>query len=380
MTEKINKGKLKIVMMIANSGYTPYFRYFAEMASKEGKIDFTFIFLHLEEPKIINEVKSFGVNCIWLPFDYRKEKKIQYLKLTFKLFRIFRKLKPDIVHTNLFDDSLPGLLAAKWAGVKKRIITKQDTMFHYLFAPKGMKYDRWNNKNATHIIAVSNESKEFIINVEKADPEKVKVIHHGVDEKEFTNAGEEEKNWIKNNFNPKNKILIGTVSRLVESKGYRYSIEAIEKVVAKRNDILFLAAGAGPDKDLLQKMINEKNLQNNIFLMGHIDKKYIPAFYQSLSIYIHSSIYEPFGFVIPEAIFNHVPLITTNTGASRDALIHMESAFFVENKNSDEIAAGIEFLLTDNRARSFAEKALAISREMYTLEKMWSGYKAEYLQ
>jgi len=365
-------------MMIANSAYTPYFRYFAEMASREQKIEFTFVFLHLEEPKIINEVKSFGVNSYWLPFDYRKEKKIQYLKLTFRLFRLFRKLKPDVVHTNLFDDSLPGLLAAKWAGVKKRVITKQDTMFHYLFATKGVKFDKMNNKNATHIVAVSQESFDFILKVEKAESRKMTIIHHGVDEKEFTRATEEEKKWVTEKFNPDKKIMLGTVSRLVESKGYKYVIDAMEILAKKRNDIIFIAAGGGTQHELLQQLINEKNLQNTMVLAGHIDKKYIPAFYQSLSVYIHASIYEPFGFVIPEAVFNKVPLITTNTGASRDAFKHMESAYFIRDKNADDLAAAIEFMI-GNDNRSMTENALAKVKEMYTIEKMWNGYKTIYL-
>lgn len=365
-------------MMIANSSYTPYFRYFAEQAFKEGKIEFTYVFLHLEEPKIIKDVEKFGVKSVWLNFDYKKGKKIQYLKLTFKLFKLFRKIKPDIVHTHLFDDSLPGLLAAKWAGVKRRVITKQDTNFHFLFAKKGMKFDRINNMNATEIIAVSQESYDFILNVEKAEKTKLKIIHHGVDEKEFTTASESEKEWVTKNFNPEKRILIGTVARLVESKGYKYIVEAMEMLVKKRKDVCFVAAGGGPQQQMLQEMINEKKLQEHFILAGHIEKKYIPAFYQSLAVYVHASIYEPFGFVIPEAIFNKVPMVTTNTGASRDALEHLVSAYFIRDKNPEDIFEGIEYMI-NNDTQNIISSALVKANAMFTLEKMWQGYKSVYL-
>ncbi len=365
-------------MMIANSTYTPYFRFFAEKAKKEEEIEFTYIFLHLEEPSIVKEVEDFGVKTIWLNFDYRKGKKIQYLRLTFKLFRIFRAIKPDVVHANLFDDSLPGLLAAKWAHVQKRIITKQDTYFHFLFAKKGMKFDRFNNRNATHIIPVSQESYDFIINIEKAEKGKLRIIHHGVDKMEFTNASNEEKEWIRQKFNPENKILIGTVARLVESKGYIYVIDALEILVKKRNDVIFVAAGGGPQQEMLQKLIDKKGLQKHFILAGYIEKKYIPAFYQSLSVYVHASIYEPFGFVIPEAIFNKVPLVTTNTGASRDALVHLESAYFIKEKNPNDILNGIEYML-DNNPEKIIASALEKANSMFTLQKMWQEYKSVYL-
>lgn len=364
-------------MMIANSSYTPYFRYFAEQAYKEKDIEFTFIFLHHEKPGTIEAVKEFNVKSYWLKFDYRKDKKLQYLRLSLKLFFLFKKIKPDVVHTNLFDDSLPGLLAAKWAGVKKRIITKQDTSFHFLFAKKGIKYDIKNNKNATHIIPCSEESKEFIIKHEAADINKIKVIHHGVDEIEFTAATEDEKKYIKEKYNPQGKILIGTVSRLVDSKGYQYIFSAMEILASKRNDILFVGAGGGPFHEKFKQIITEKKIENCFILAGHIDKKHIPAFYQSLSVYVHASIYEPFGFVIPEAIFNNVPLVTTHTGASRDALKHMESAYFIPEKNPQAIADAIEFVLANDNS-AMVKKAKEIARKKYTLNRMWNEYLTVY--
>ncbi|MFZ5553493.1 MAG: glycosyltransferase family 4 protein [Bacteroidota bacterium] len=372
------ENKIKVVMTIANSSYTPYFSYFARQAYQENNIEFTFVFLHFEEPKIIHELKNYNAVSYWYHFDYRKEKKIQYLKLVWKMYRLFKKIKPDVVHTHLFDDSLPGLMAAKWAGVKKRIITKQDTMFHYLFAKKGMKYDIKNNNNATHIVPCSEESREFIIEHEKADTSKIKVIHHGVDETEYTSATKEEIKYIRDKFNPHNKIMIGTVSRLVASKGYDYIIPAMALLAKKRNDLLFVAAGAGPHEQRLKKLVEDHGISSSFIFAGHIDKKFIPAFYQSLSIYVHASIYEPFGFVIPEAIFNGVPVITTPTGASRDALKHMESACFVPVKNTEALAEAIDFMAgRDNSA--MAEEARKIARKMYTLQQMWAGYRSLYL-
>ena len=377
MAEQKNK-KCKVVMMIANSPYTPYFRFFAEKAANEGNIEFTYIFLSLEKPKTIEATEPFGVKNYWYFFDYRIDKKIQYLKITWKMFRLFKKIKPDIVHTHLFDDSLPGLLAAKWAGIKKRYITKQDTTFHFLYAPKGMRYDKMNNRNATLLIPASQESFDFIVNEEEGNPKKMKIVHHGVDIKEFTSANAEELNWIREKFNPQGKIMIGTVARLVESKGYKFLIEAIEKVVAVRKDVIFVGAGHGPLTEEMQNLINQKGLQDHFILAGFIEKKYIPAFYQSLNIYIHASIYEPFGFVIPEAVFNKVPLITTNTGASRDAFTHLESAFFIREKNADDIADGIFYYLNNN-PKSMVENAFQKASEMYTLDKMWEGYRNLYL-
>ena len=74
MAEQKNK-KCKVVMMIANSPYTPYFRFFAEKAALENNIEFTYIFLSLEKPKTIEATEQFGVKNYWYFFDYRIDKK-----------------------------------------------------------------------------------------------------------------------------------------------------------------------------------------------------------------------------------------------------------------------------------------------------------------
>ena len=156
---------MHIVFVIANNSSVPYFKWFAEKASKEQKHTFSFVMLHSERPQMIEDAKKWGWECHWIKFDDKKRKS-SMVSSFFKMYKLFKKMKPDVVHTNLFDDSLPGLLAARLAGIKKRVITKQDTTFHYYYAPKWIIADKFNNWNATDLIPVSKEAEEFIINKE----------------------------------------------------------------------------------------------------------------------------------------------------------------------------------------------------------------------
>jgi hypothetical protein len=92
-------------------------------------------FLHSEKPSIIEQLEKLNAKCYTLPF-YQKEKKIiQYFRLTFQLLFLFLRIKPDVVQTNLFDDSLPGLLAARMCGVKKQNNNKtRHQLSHTLFS------------------------------------------------------------------------------------------------------------------------------------------------------------------------------------------------------------------------------------------------------
>ena len=166
----------------------------------------------------------------------------------FKVYQLLKKLKPDVITSHLFDDAVPCLLASKLANIKTRVIVKADTGFHYNYAPKWIKFDKLNNALATHIIAPSNESKNFILEKEKANPFKVKMIHHGIPSKIFTHQTEQIKNNLIQKYQLEDKIVMGTISRLIDWKGYKYIIKAAKLVVKKYPNSIFLFVGKGDQK------------------------------------------------------------------------------------------------------------------------------------
>lgn len=366
-----------IVLIIANSPNPSYFNWFAELNSKNKEFKLTYIFLLTEKTNMEATFRSNGVDVHWFRFNYAKHKPFQFIRLTFQLFALFLKIKPEVVHSNLFDDSLPALFAAKLAGVKKRVVTKQDTGYHILYHPKYIKLDKFINSNATHIIPTSTETKELIMQYESPESSKVKIISHGMSEVGITKSTPEQIAEFKNKYHLENKIVIGSVSRYIELKGYRYIISAAKLAIQKNPNLHFLFIGTGQQKEELSLLISLNKLENHITLTGRIDFNLIPAAYQCMDIFIHASEVEAFGFVFAEAMFNKVPIISTRVGAVRDALTHKESAYITSFKNPEDIAAGIDFMLQSNR-QEIAEKAYQICKEKFSIETMWENYKTIY--
>lgn len=362
---------MHIVFVIANNSSVPYFKWFSEKAAIEKKHQFSFVMLHSEKPEMIADAEKFGWNCYWIKFDDKKRKS-SMISSFFKLFKLFRQLQPDVVHSHLFDDSLPALLAARLTGVKKRVITKQDTTFHYYYAPKWIKADRFNNWNATDLIPVSNEAKEFILDKEKADINKITMIHHGIPSKIFTNKSEEYKANLIEKYNLKDKVVIGTVSRLIEWKGYRYIVAAAEQVVKEHPNAVFLFVGEGPQKKELLILAKKHKVFKNIIFTGWMDRAYIPSLYSLLDVYAHAASFEPFGFVIPEAMMNAAPVVSTPTGSALDSIIHKENGYITNYKDSDALAKGI--LYTIKNGESFKNKGKETALNMFEFDLMYTNY------
>ncbi len=298
-----------------------------------------------------------------------------------KIYKLFRKLKPDVANTNLFDDSFIGLLAARLAGVKIRVILKQDTAFHWFYKPSYVWADRFNNNNATHIVAPCNETRKFIIEKEKANPEKVHIIHSGIDLNDITNKSEDYKKLLIEKYGLKDKFVVCTIARLIEWKGYRYVIEAVRILTESNKNLRFLFVGEGEQKAELMDLADKYRLSNYIVFTGWIERKYIPSLYGAMDLYVHAAVMEPFGFVFCEAMANGVPLVTTKTGAAADILTHKETCYFAEDKNPKSLADGIKWMIENPVKRvEMKEKVKELAEKYFSVDRMLDDYINLYKQ
>lgn len=367
---------MHIVFTIANNSSVPYFSWFARESVKHPEIKLSFIALHSSRPAMLDEMQALGLECWWIPFEASKRKR-SMMKAIVPLYKLFRKIKPDVVHAHLFDDAVPVLVAAKLARVGIRAITKQDTAYHWYYAPKGVKFDRMNNTIATHLVAVSEECKDFIIEKEKADPSKITVIHHGIDIDALTKQSEEHKRQLIDRFDLKNKKAIGTVARLIDWKGYKEIIKAAAIVIKKHPETRFLLVGEGPQKQELTELVKKEKLEQHVMFAGFIPKEQIPSLYGILHVYLHAARHEPFGFVIAEAMVNGVPVVSTPTGAARDAITHLKNGYIAPYNNIAALADGVNYML-ENDTRGISSGGKAAAMEMYSFRRMWDRYIGMY--
>lgn len=366
---------LKVCLLMANCTSTAYFTRFAHEAPKTPGIELTFISLFPERPAMVDEMGKLGYACHWVPFDCSKKKR-GYVTAFFRLLTLFLRLKPDVVHTHLFDDSLPGLLAARVAGVKARLITKLDSGFHHLFRPRYVALDRFNNSNATKLVAVSNENMRFAVEVERCPPDKVVLIHQGVPASEVTSRSPELRRRLVDRYGLEGKKVILTVGRFSEIKGYRHIVPAAKIVSQSHPTARFLWVGDG-DRSELEGLIRSAGLENVIVLSDWINREELNNLYSLADIYLHAAVIEPFGFVIAEAMLNGVPVVSTRVGAAADALTHRVSGYLVDPKDSRGLANGVShFLSTDTK--DLAARALRAANELFTIEAMWAKHAQLY--
>ena len=364
-----------IVFVMANNSSVPYFNWFARESVKHPGIKFSFVCLYPEEPEMLKEMREVGCDCYWVRFDARRRKSSMILSAA-KLFFLFLRLRPDVVHTHLFDDSVPALFAARLAAIRMRVITKADTGFHYYYSPEWVRFDRFNNNNATHIVAISEECKEFVLEKENARPEKVTVIHHGVPEAEVTAQKDEFLLALRDRFELNNRFVIGTVARLIEWKGQRKILEVAKNVVQEHPQVKFLLVGQGQLQEELESTIKTEGLEDIVVLTGWIDREMVPSIYGVLDVYLHAARLEPFGFVIAEAMMNGCTVVSTPTGAARDGITNSENGFLVDYDDLDGLQKILGGIIQGDL--SVDGDVVRESSRIYRFSEMWKNHITFY--
>ena len=153
-------------------------------------------------------------------------------------------------------------------------------------------------------------------------------------------------NYVRESY--KDKKIIFSLGRLVEYKGYEYLIDA---ALHLPDDYVILIGGTGPLRAKLQTQIDASKLNDKVKLIGFIEDKDLPFYYDACSLFCLSSVFktEAFGIVQIEAMSCSKPVIATIIPGSGTYWVnaHNESGLNIEPGNSQELANAIINITSD---------------------------------
>lgn len=372
-------SKIKVTYIISNIDKALEFEWVAEKLSKE-KFELSFILLNTKKSYLGEFLKNHNIYIR----ELKLESKLNYPKLIIQCINELKKIKPDIVHCHLIDASLVGLLAAKFCRISNRIHTRHHSTFHINYAPNGMKYDKWINKNSKKILAVSNVVKDVLVHTEKVDEHKVKVIPHALDFSIFTPSTQEEIDQIKNKYHLNSYYpIIGVISRYEKWKGVGYIIDAFIKVLDKYpNAKLVLAnAGKGDDAEIVKNKLSTISKFN--FVEINFEKN-INLLYEVFDVFVHVPIdshSEAFGQIYIEAMYKKIPIVATKSGIGNELLKHNHNSIVVDYKNSDEIYVGIcKYIENESFKTQLIENAFIDVEKNYHLKTKIQKLEDTYIE
>jgi len=197
------------------------------------------------------------------------------------------------------------------------------------------------------IVAISEATKEQAIK-RNVDPERINVIPIGVNrEKLSINDFQKNRELISKKFNInilENNTILFTIGRLVKRKGIAWFVENVfEKL---NSSYIYLIAGEGEEKNIIKQIIENKKLENRVYLLGSVDDRTKSILFAASDIFISPNIkvnndMEGFGIVNIEAGIYGVPTVASNIDGIPDAIIDGESGVLVDAENPKAFVDGI---------------------------------------
>jgi len=237
-----------------------------------------------------------------------------------------------------------------------------------------------------HIVSVTRYMKDFLIDEYGISPEKISVIHNGLDNSKFNNVTKGEKADLKKRLGFSEKdIIILFSGRIDTCKGVIFLIEAFENASGMNDNLRLVLMGQGSTYDCQKKL---KSSFGKVVYTGFLEKELVVSFYKVADIGIMPSIYDHCPYTVLEMIANKIPVIASRINGL-DELLNENSCFFIDPRISNEgdISFSISEIssamvkLAENRAlrEKMADCAYNLFKEKFISSRMAGEMNNLYL-
>jgi len=182
---------------------------------------------------------------------------------------------------------------------------------------------------ADRIIAVSNFTRNTIISRYGIGPDKVEVVHNGVERNGNTQWALSEPQIESD------EKMVLFLGRITMQKGPEYFLQAAKKVLDVIDNVKFVMAGSGDLMHRAVEMAAELGIGSKVLFTGFLRGDDVHKIYQMADLFVMPSVSEPFGLVPLEALNNDIPVIISKQSGVSEVLSH---ALKVDFWDTDEIA------------------------------------------
>jgi glycosyltransferase involved in cell wall biosynthesis len=299
------------------------------------------------------------LDALGIDITYLHKSKFDPATLT-ALLKIIDRKEIDVLHLHGYGATTFGRIAAGMRGIPA-----------ILHEHANLTETPWFQKIADRIlepytdvaIAVSQSTADFVINARLVKPEKVKVVYLGAPLDEFSR--ERSENEIaalraQLGVSP-GDFAIGTVTRLHDSKGNSYLIEAARLVLDQRPHAKFLLVGEGPLREPLEAQARQLGLGDRFVFVGFA--KDVGGVLNAFDLSVFPSLWEGTPLTVFESLAAGKAIVATDADGLRDVLTDGRDARIVPRRDAAALADAIVHLIDqpDERARLSAA-ARATSR------------------
>lgn len=293
-----------------------------------------------------------AVRTIRLPRLGRSISPLQDAVVLGQLFRLFRSVRPDVVHTHMSKAGTLGRLAALGARVPVRIHSMHGTVFEGHFSPLASRIfagaERALARLTSRILVDSGGVRHELLARRVASDRRIEVVPLGFGLLRFRDVDDAEAlaKPIRDRLEAQGgSRVVGMVARLVPVKGIDVFLSAAERIVAGRSDVKLILVGDGELRAEIERRVAASRIRRSVVMLGFWPD--LREVYAACDVVVLSSWSEGTPVAVIEAMAAGRPVVATRVGGVPDLVIDGETGILVAPGDAGGLAEGIVRLLDD---------------------------------
>ena len=311
-----------------------------------------------------------------------RRSKIGTWRLRWQLFRIFRRLKPAIVHSRN-KSGLDALLPARLAGVPHCVhgehgwdvhdldgLSRKEQVLRKLHAPLVERY-----------VTVSRSLRDYLVERVGIRPERITTICNGVDTDKFQPAPRKPLALLPASLQDDGLVVIGAVGRLQPVKDQQTLLRAFGELVAEGGQgtasARLLMVGNGPLREALERQARELGIAHLTTFAG--DRTDVAQLLQCMDVFALPSLAEGISNTILEAMATGLPVLATRVGGNVELVQDGGNGALFEAGDVAALKRLLAGYLADpSLRRRHGERSRQLAVENFSLKAMVDGYRGAY--
>lgn len=301
----------------------------------------------------VTALRLAGVSLYEVPSLVREVRPLRDACATWALWHIFRRERPDIVHTHTSKAGAVGRVAAWFAGVPVIIHTPHGHIFYGYYGPTISWVIRLVERLLAlitdRIVTLTERGIDEHVRLGIAPKEKFVAIPSGIALSVFRSVRVDPVAKRRELGIPAEGPIIGTVGRLVPIKGHECLLKAVPLVLAECPRATFVVLGDGPLLGRLRQVAAERGISDHVRFLGV--RTDVPECLATFDLFAFPSINEGMGRALVEAMAMGVPVVATNVGGIPDVVVDGETGLLVPPGDDRALADALLELLRDPARR-----------------------------
>ena len=297
--------------------------------------------------------------------------------------RYLRKQQIDVIHTHDFYTNVFGMAAAALARVPVRIASRRESSVR---PPSQLLVERSAYRLAHTVVANCEEVRQQLLR-EGVPAQKVRTIYNGLDPARVQTAHNRKEILAALGLPEEARFVTITANMRAHVwkpepacyKDHPTFLRAAQKVYNKVSDAAFVIAGEGELKETTQKLAKDLGISDRTFFIGRCQD--IGSLLSVSEICVLSSQAEGFANAILEYMAAGRPVVATDVGGAREAVVPNETGYLVQPGDHNTMADHIiSLLLQPETARRMGSNGRKVVSEKFSCQRQFQNVEGLYNQ